>query len=123
MTVIEAMIDLADKEAAVAESRMRLAKVLEKANEYQQPKGDPAPGPVNVDVSVDEPKKEPESEKAVEEAPAVSIDDVRAVLAELSQNGHTADVKTLLDKHGAIKLSAVDPKEYAALIEEAKAIK
>ncbi len=123
MTVVEAMIDLAEKEAAVAESRMRMAKVLEKANEYQKTKGDLVLGHVDKEISIDDPKKDTEPEKATEETPAVTIDDVRAVLADLSQNGRTADVKTLLDKHGAVKLSAVDPKEYAALIEEAKALK
>lgn len=52
--------------------------------------------------------------------PKVSIDQVRAVLAEKSGEGKTAQVKALLYKYDAGKLSGVKPEDYAALMEEAK---
>jgi len=49
----------------------------------------------------------------------VTIDQVRAVLAEKSGEGKTQEVKALLFKYDAGKLSGVKPEDYAALMEEA----
>lgn len=53
----------------------------------------------------------------------VTIEQVRAVMAEKSQAGLTAQVKALLETFGAAKLSAVNPEDYKALLEAAKEIK
>ena len=53
----------------------------------------------------------------------VTIEQVRAVMAEKSQAGLTAKVKELLEIFGAAKLSAVNPDDYEALLEAAKEIK
>ncbi|MFP1714779.1 hypothetical protein ACLD5O_01245 [Gardnerella leopoldii] len=60
--------------------------------------------------------------KPVEEAKqnTVSLEQVRAVLAKLSQHGKTAEVKALIVKFGANKLSELDESKYAELLEEAK---
>ena len=50
----------------------------------------------------------------------ITIDQVRAVLAEKSGDGKTAEVKALLYKYDAGKLSGVKPEDYAALLEEAR---
>ena len=52
----------------------------------------------------------------------VTLEQVRAVLAEKSQDGLTAEVRALLEKYGAQKLSAVDPKDYAALLKDAEVL-
>lgn len=52
--------------------------------------------------------------------PEITIDQVRAVLAEKSGDGKTAEVKALLYKYDAGKLSGVKPEDYAALLEEAR---
>lgn len=52
----------------------------------------------------------------------VTLERVRAVLAEKSQDGLTAEVRALLEKYGAQKLSAVDPKDYEALLKEAEVL-
>ena len=52
----------------------------------------------------------------------IKLEDVRAVLAEKSRAGHTAEVRTLLQKYGAAKLSAVDPANYEALLKDAEVI-
>lgn len=66
-------------------------------------------------------------EKTNVEAPAqaakpVSLEEVRAVLAEKSRDGLTAQVRALLERHGATKLSEIDPGEYPALLAEAEAL-
>lgn len=50
----------------------------------------------------------------------ITLEQVRAVLAEKSRSGHTAQVCALLEKHGAMKLSEIDPAEYEALLVEAE---
>ena len=62
-------------------------------------------------------KKTPNAEP--DEKP-LTLEEVRAVLAEKSRAGHTAEVKELLNKHGADKLSEIDPAEYPALLAKAE---
>lgn len=54
---------------------------------------------------------------------SITIEQVRAVMAEKSQAGLTSKVKELLEKYGANKLSAVNPDDYADLMEEAAQLK
>ncbi|MFS2315908.1 DNA ligase [Dehalococcoides mccartyi] len=67
---------------------------------------------------------EPEAKAPPSETKAkpVTLEQVRAVLAEKSRSGHTADVRDLLQKHGASKLSEIDPTKFEVLLEEASAI-
>lgn len=54
--------------------------------------------------------------------PVPTKEDVRAILAEMSSRGFTAQVKELLRQHGAATLSGIDPSEYAALIKDAEGL-
>lgn len=68
---------------------------------------------------------QPESSVQPESKPTskpLTLEEVRAVLAEKSRNGHTAKIRELLEKHGAAKLSEIDPKKYAALLAEAEVL-
>lgn len=68
-------------------------------------------------------KKEATSEETPKpEVKALSLTEVRAVLAEKSRNGYTSDVKALLIKYGAEKLSDINPADYEALLAEVKVI-
>jgi hypothetical protein len=57
------------------------------------------------------------------EKKAVTLEQVRAVLADKSHDGFTDDVRVLLEKHGAKKLSEIDPANYAALLADAEKLK
>ena len=70
-----------------------------------------------------------DDEAKVTEAPAkkkpkleLKLEDVRAVLAEKSRAGHTAEIRVLLKKYGAAKLSEIDPANYKALLQDAEVI-
>ena len=70
-----------------------------------------------------------DDEAKVTEAPAkkkpkleLKLEDVRAVLAEKSRAGHTAEVRALLKKYGAAKLSEIDPANYGVLMKDAEVI-
>jgi len=52
----------------------------------------------------------------------LTLEAVRAVLAEKSRSGHTAKIRELLEKHGATKLSEIDPAKYATLLAEAEVL-
>jgi hypothetical protein len=56
-------------------------------------------------------------------APAIKLEDVRTVLAEISRSGKTAQMKELLSQFGASKLSDVKPEDYADLLAAAKEVK
>lgn len=52
----------------------------------------------------------------------ITLEGVRATLAAISQNGKQPQVKELLQSFGVVKLSDIDPKNYAALLKEAEKI-
>ncbi|MDR1538123.1 MAG: DNA ligase [Clostridiales bacterium] len=62
------------------------------------------------------------TEKVTQKPKPVTLEQVRAVLAEKSRSGHTADVRELLQRHGVAKLSEIDSGEYGALLAEAAKI-
>jgi hypothetical protein len=65
---------------------------------------------------------QPKTESPAPEEKPLTLEAVRAVLAEKSRSGHTAEIKALLKKHGAAKLSEVDPAKYPALLAEAEVL-
>ena len=52
----------------------------------------------------------------------LTLEEVRAVLADKSRARHTAEIRELLKKYGASKLSLVDPKHYEALLREVEVL-
>lgn len=61
------------------------------------------------------------ADKKIEEQ-KVAVEDIRAVLAEKSQQGKSNEIKGLLGKYGVAKLSAVKQEDYPALLAEAKVL-
>jgi hypothetical protein len=55
--------------------------------------------------------------------PALTLEDVRAILAEKSRAGHTAEIRSLLQKYGADRLSQLDHSNYKALLSEVEVLK
>ena len=56
------------------------------------------------------------------EVKSVTLEEVRAVLAEKSRAGKTAEVKNLLTKFGVNKLSELDASKYDELLKETEGI-
>ena len=54
--------------------------------------------------------------------PQLTLEQVRAVLADKSRKGHTAVIRALLQKYGAAKLSGIDPANYRALLADAEVL-
>ena len=101
LDVVEDMRSLADSLQAVV---IALGQSDLEDTNAPTPETDPAPAPA------DPPTK------------AITLEEVRAVLAERSHDGYTDQVRGLLQKYGAEKLSGVDPKHYAALLKDAEVL-
>ena len=59
----------------------------------------------------------------VEEPKPPSLEDVRHKLILAAQAGFSAEVKALITKYGADRLSEIDASHYAALLKEAESIR
>ena len=81
---------------------------------------DTAKALVNLAKVLAETKEQTKEKEPTNEKSKVTIEQVRAVLAEKSQEGLTDKVKALLESFGANKLSDVKEENYAALLEKAK---
>lgn len=64
--------------------------------------------------------KTPTNNKTTIEKKEITIEEVREVLAQKSKNGKTEEVKGLLMKFGANKLSQVKSEDFIKIIIEAK---
>lgn len=62
--------------------------------------------------------KEPEPNKK-----EITLEEVRAKLAEKSQAGLTAQVREIIQKYGGSKLSEVDPSYYADMLKDAEGLR
>ena len=65
------------------------------------------------------PKEQPASEQKTE---TVTFVQLRSRLSEISRSGKTAEVKELIAKYGASKLSDIAESDYAAVLAEAEGL-
>ena len=113
LTTLAAEIESALTQEDATEAAAAPKQTAKKAAQTKEaPKKAEATGEVDSSETSTEATKNP-----------VTIEQVRAVMAEKSQAGLTAQVKALLESFGAAKLSAVNPEDYKALLEAAKEIK
>ena len=60
-----------------------------------------------------------ESVAEVQQESPATLEGIRALMAQKTQEGKSKEIKELLQKYGAAKLSAVKPEDYPALMQEA----
>lgn len=65
---------------------------------------------------------EPVPEETLTAEPVPTLEAVRAVLADKSRAGYTAQIRSLLQKYGADKLSGIDPVNYKALLADVEGL-
>ena len=112
MSKIKLLLDVVSDLRSLADSLQAVADAVVKNGQEQ-----PAQKPEKKSAAK---KVEPSMEKP--ESKPLTLEQVRAALAEKSRAGHTSEVKALLIKHGADKLSDIDPAEYPALLAEAEVL-
>ncbi len=110
MSKAKLLLDVIEDMRSLADSLQAVADAIGQNDPEDAGAPDPAPAAKPAPAPADPPPK------------AITLDEVRAVLAEKSHDGFTAEVRELLQKYGAQKLSGVDPKHYAALLKDAEVL-
>ena len=67
-------------------------------------------------------KAQPESAAEAQQESPATLEGIRALMAQKTQEGKSKEIKELLQKYGAAKLSAVKPEDYPALMQEAQVL-
>ena len=116
MSKMKLLLDVVSDLRALADSLQAVADAVAQGGQEQPDQTTeekPAQKPEKKNVAKQVEKAEPKP---------LTLEQVRAALAEKSRAGHTSEVKALLIKHGADKLSDIDPAEYPALLAEAEVL-
>ncbi len=116
MSRIKLLLDVVSDLRSLADSLQAVADAVAQGGQEQPDQTTeekPTQKPEKKNVAKQEEKAEPKP---------LTLEQVRAALAEKSRAGHTSEVKALLIKHGADKLSDIDPAEYPALLAEAEVL-
>ena len=116
MSKMKLLLDVVSDLRSLADSLQAVADAVAQGGQEQPDQTTeekPAQKPEKKNVAKQVEKAEPKP---------LTLEQVRAALAEKSRAGHTSEVKALLIKHGADKLSDIDPAEYLALLAEAEVL-
>lgn len=105
MSKTKLLLDVVTDLHSLADSLQAVADALANNDPVERPKSEKS-----------EPENQPEKKQ-------VTLEEVRAVLAEKSHDGFTAEVRALLQKYGASKLSEIDPSNYSSLLSDAEGLK
>ena len=65
---------------------------------------------------------EPPAHEKAEEKKPLTLEEVRAVLANKSKDGFTEQIRELLKKYGSDRLSGINPTNYQALLEDVEGL-
>ncbi len=116
MSKMKLLLDVVSDLRSLADSLQAVADAVAQGGQEQPDQTTeekPAQKPEKKNVAKQVEKAEPKP---------LTLEQVRAALAEKSRAGHTSEVKALLIKHGADKLSDIDPAEYPALLADAEVL-
>ena len=122
LDVIGDLRSLADSLQAVADAVADNGAAEAELTTTKEPEETGKAGKAGKSAAKNTAKKEAKVAKQEPEEKPLTLEEVRAVLAEKSRSGHTEGVRALLNKHGADKLSEIDPAEYPALLAEAEVL-
>ena len=110
MELVHAILALAETMAMVVDKQKGEALIDQHISREDKIEAQNAPQePAKEEEKADAPPEEAE-------APKVTLEEVRARLADLSKNGKQAEVKDLLKQFGAKKLTDVPAEKYGELL-------
>lgn len=109
MSRIKLLLDVVNDMRSLADSIQAVCDAMESDGQPDTPEAKEEPQ-----------KKAPKAE--AKKSPEITLEKVRGVLADKSRDGHTAEVRAIIQKYGADRLSDVDPKDYATIIKDAEVL-
>lgn len=116
MSKMKLLLDVVSDLCSLADSLQAVADAVAQGGQEQ-------PDQTTEEKPTQKPEKKNVAKQVEKAEPKpLTLEQVRAALAEKSRAGHTSEVKALLIKHGADKLSDIDPAEYPALLAEAEVL-
>ena len=116
MSKMKLLLDVVSDLRSLADSLQAVADAVAQGGQEQ-------PDQTTEEKPTQKPEKKNVAKQVEKAEPKpLTLEQVRAALAEKSRAGHTSEVKALLIKHGADKLSDIDPAEYLALLAEAEVL-
>ena len=116
MSKMKLLLDVVSDLRSLADSLQAVADAVAQGGQEQ-------PDQTTEEKPTQKPEKKNVAKQVEKAEPKpLTLEQVRAALAEKSRAGHTAEVKALLIKHGADKLSDIDPAEYPALLADAEVL-
>lgn len=116
MSKMKLLLDVVSDLRSLADSLQAVADAVAQGGQEQ-------PDQTTEERPTQKPEKKNVAKQVEKAEPKpLTLEQVRAALAEKSRAGHTSEVKALLIKHGADKLSDIDPAEYPALLAEAEVL-
>ena len=119
---IETLVHAMETNESNVENEVAKAPVKETK---KRTKAKPVPEPVNDEPEEETSQEAPEEETSIEipEEKPITLEEVRAAMADKSRDGHREAVKAIITKYGANNLSSLDPKHYAAALKEVGELK
>ena len=116
MSKMKLLLDVVSDLRSLADSLQAVADAVAQGGQEQ-------PDQTTEEKPTQKPEKKNVAKQVEKAEPKpLTLEQVRAALAEKSRAGHTSEIKALLIKHGADKLSDIDPAEYPALLAEAEVL-
>lgn len=113
----QGMIASAEELKRCGDGLIKTATEIKEAFSSEEPEKTTKPAKKSADL--------PKEETAAEDAPVektYSFTDVRGALAAKSKEGFKEEVKKLISKYGAEKLSDINPDDYAALMKDVEGL-
>lgn len=113
MSRIKLLLDVVEDMRSLADSIQAVCDAMASVDVPETPAK-------QTEAPAEQPKKAVKGKAAKE--PEITLEQVRGVLAEKSQLGFTAEVRELIRKYGADKLSGIAPEHYAAVLKDAEVL-
>ncbi|MCI1574710.1 MAG: hypothetical protein LKH78_03135 [Weizmannia coagulans] len=110
-TLEKVLLNLSNLLSSQASAQLYTEAALEKVNAPEKEKSE--------DRKKDPAKDQQPDPEPKEDKPTISLEAVRAKLAELSQAGMQKEVKALINSYGVKKLTEIPKDKYAEVLEKA----
>ncbi len=115
MSRIKLLLDVVNDMRSLADSIQAVCDAMASDESAETPvQEEPAAEPAEQPKKVAKPK--------AEKQPKITLEQVRGVLADKSRSGKTAEVRAIIQKYGADRLSEIDPKDYPAVLKDAEVL-